>query len=450
MQAVLDKVVPAAPAHADFLTHALTPNQNAAIVAIHFVTMYLELSIYYGGALIFPYAGSSLVAVAGAILNRSAIKPAHISLLSIIILTVLLSALFASISGNVVLVEFLRSFAQFTVALLSAYSIFIVAVLSSPKRMVILFSLILGVIIVGAFSERFGPVRAFSDAFRALLYPKNLLYSADLRDVVSYGALRPRFLTREPSLVGIGAGLLVCMIFLLWRGPFLFKATGAIVVAFGCIFIMRSPTILFFAAIVLYGGIGLRPTTAGRLSWIYILAITIVFIATPFILIYGSGVAGVSDRSIFGGGSYVIRIFGPPLIWLETLQSDPLFGLGLGSFESLLPTARHAYAAHGILALFPDLKDERDGSFLISNGFWEYWIFLGLAGGSIIIVALFRLFRSFGISYVAFPFFASVVALQTFGGISAYRPWHMLFIFAAIAFIVERRQQSASPEHQLR
>lgn len=441
MLPLFDNVVPTPRANVTYLTHALTPNQNAGIVAMHFIAMYIELSIYSNGLLIFPYAGSSLLAIAGGILNRSAIKSGHISLIAFMILTVLLSTLIASMGGDVILFEFLRSFTQFVVALISAYCVFIAAILASRRRMVILFSLLLSAIVAGAFAERFAAVRAFSDAFRALLYPQNLLYSDDVRDVISYGALRPRFLTREPSLVGIGAGLLISMIFLLWKVSAFFRVLGALLVAFICIIVMRSPTILFFVMIVFFGTFAFRASSGFRISWIYMTVIIMSFMIPVFIFIYVIGLSGVAGTAILGGGSYVIRTFGPPLIWVETLKSHAFFGLGLGSFDALLPIARNAYAAHDILALFPHLTEERDGSFLISNGFWEYWIFLGLVGGSVVVASLFRLFRMFGICSASFPLFASIVALQTYGGISAYRPWHMLFMFAAIAFIVERDQR---------
>lgn len=438
MQLMTDNLTTAMPQRRAYLTHALTPNQNAGIIALHFVAMYLELSIYSGGSLIFPYAGSTLVAIVGAVVNRSAIKSNHLTVIMAVVSAVAVSSIFAAVSGNVVFSEFVRSFLQFITAIVSAYCIFLVFVLSSRKRLIFLLSLLLIIITVGAFLERFVAVRELSDAFRTWVYPQDLLYSSDSRDIASYGAVRPRFLAREPSIVGIGAGLLISTIFLLWEARPVFRVTGAFVAALICIVIMRTPTIIFFAAIVFYGAISLRPSITARLSWIWAVLFAAVLIGLSFALTYGSGLGGAGIRSVLGGGSYILRVFGPPLIWLETLRNDALFGLGLGSFDALLPLARHTYGVYGIFSLFPFLKNERNGAFLITNGFWEYWIFFGLVGGSLIIYFLFRLFRSFGLAFASFPFFAMLMALQTFGGISAYRPWHMLFVFAAIALIVQR------------
>lgn len=424
------------------LAHALSPNQNAGLIALHFVIMYLELSIYSGDSIIFPYFGATAFAIVGASLNRSAIKPQHLSMLVAVILAILLAGIGAATGGNVDLLEFLRSYFQLIAALVSGYCIFIIGILSSRDRLIKLLSAILIVIIVGSFLERFPIIRAVSDTVRLLLYPEKLLYNADYRDLVSYGAIRPRFFAREPSVVGIGAGLLITMIFLLIRARPMVKTLGALAVALVCIVIMRSPTIIVFVAIVGFGALALQPTATARFTWILGICLAIMLIGVSFLLLYGSGLSGIENRAILGGGSYVLRIFGPPLIWLETLRSDALFGLGLGSFDALWPMARRAYSAYEILALFPHLRAERDGAFLLSNGFWEYWIFFGLAGGTLIIALLFRLFRALGLLYASFPFFATMLALQNFGGISAYRPWHMLFIFAAIAFIIHRNDEA--------
>jgi len=340
MQTVTETLTRAAPQRTTYLAHALTPNQNAGIFALHFVTMYLELSIYIQNSLVFPYIGSTLLAVAGAVLNRSAIKPAHLSLLAAVIAIVAVAAFFAAIGGSIILLEFVRSFAQFVASIVSAYCIFVVGILSSRKRLIFWLTLLLGVIVIGAFLERYAPVKAFSDAVRTLIYPEALLYSADNRDVASYGAVRPRFLTREPSTVGIAAGLLIAMIFILAPVRDLYKIVGAFIVTGICIIVMRSPTIIFFAVIVLYSTIALKPTAVARISWLLATIGTALLIGASFLLVYGSGLTGLTNRAFLGGGSYALRIFGPPLIWLETLRNEPLFGLGIGSYDSLLPLAQ--------------------------------------------------------------------------------------------------------------
>lgn len=420
------------------LAHALSPNQNAAIVAMHFIAMYLELSIYWEQSLIFPYAGSTLIALIGAFANRSAVRSQHISTIGLFLFAVGIAAVPPTLFGHVDPLQFFRSYVQMIAATISGYCMFIVFILSSRRRLVQLMSIILTIIIVGSFLERFQIVRDASDAFRRLIYPKDLLYSADIRDIVSYGAIRPRFFSREPSIVGIGSGILISIIFLLIRARPAFKIGGALIVSLICIVIMRSPTIIFFTAVVCYGVLVLNRRVEGRYSWLFGFAILIALVAASFLLLYGAGLSGLSTRSILGGGSYVIRVFGPPLIWLESLRDHFFWGLGLGSFDTLLPLARQAYGAYDILALFPHIRDERDGAFLISNGFWEFWIFFGVAGGALLIFLLTRLFRQFGIARLPFPFVAWMLALQTFGGVSAYRPWHILFIFAALAFVIQR------------
>ncbi|WP_137869503.1 hypothetical protein [Sphingopyxis sp. 2PD] len=420
------------------LIHALSPNQNAAVVALHFVAMYLELSVYSVDSLIVPYAGSTLLAVVGGFLNRSAIKSVHVTIIGLFFLAVPMIAIVPTITGRVFIVEFLKSYAQLITAMVSAYCMFIIIILSSREKLIQYFSIILAVIVVGSFFERFDAVREISDAFREFLYPKNLLYSADIRDVASYGAVRPRFFAREPSVVGIGAGILIATIFLLLRTRFVFKVGGALIVSLICMVVMRSPTIIFFTAAVFYGALALRPGERGKYSWLAGVGMVVGLLAMSFLLVYGTGLSGLSTRSILGGGSYVLRVFGPPLIWLESLRDNFLFGLGLGSFDALLPLARKAYGSYDIIALFPYIRTQRDGAFLISNAFWEYWIFFGVLGGTVLVILLARLFRVFGIQRLAFPFVAWLLALQTFGGVSAYRPWYILFTFAAVAFVAQK------------
>jgi hypothetical protein len=416
---------------------------NSYLFTLHFVAMYLELSIYVDNRIFFPYAGATIIALIGAVFNFSQIRSRDIFSIFIIIFMIAASSGISALGGYYSMYEFLPSFSQILVSIFSAYFMFIVLINSDLKRTSNFLIALLFFVIAGSFAEKIPQFQSLSDDFRRLIYPENLLYFSESRDIESYGAIRPRLFTREPSLVGIAAGILITMIFLLSKKGTIYRIIIALFSTLACAYVTRSPTLIIFWIIVVYGSIALRPDKLGHRSWLVGLAMAFTIVFLSFSLTFGGGLSRIDNDSILGGGSYILRIFGPPLIWLESLKQDPFFGLGLGSFDVLLPIAQRAYADFEILSFFPHLRDVDDGAFLISNALWEFLIFFGLLGSLLTIISLIRLFWILGVARLSFPFFAAFLAFQTFGGISAYRPWHILFVFAAIALIKERDFASA-------
>lgn len=89
------------------------------------------------------------------------------------------------------------------------------------------------VILVGCLLEAYGGLRPISDAVRKMLYSKSL-YENDLRDVLFYNRVRPKFFASEPASVALCYTLFA----FLWlvASPWRWKPPASVgLIAAGCL-----------------------------------------------------------------------------------------------------------------------------------------------------------------------------------------------------------------------
>lgn len=410
---------------------------NLALVVLAFVLIYLEVSIWSGGELLFPNIGGFAVAILSFLLNSKSItRKAVSSLLLILVLAALLTGAAAFIGGSFY-ASMWRSFAQFAASLISAYGIYLATINSERRMLAAVFFAFFWMIVIGSLLETTGWLAGLSERARQALYAGDFLYSADFRDLVTYGGFRPRFFAREPSLVGISAGFALVGWILTSRFPANIKILLTVVSVAIAILVVKSPTVAFFGAIALCGIVLTGPGSELTRSLSKPVFVTVLggFILFVPIIQWFSLLTGGRLQDFLAGGSFYVRMIGPPQVAFEVWWNSPLVGYGLGGFDALFDTVRRVYSALGVFARYHWLADEVDARNMLSNAFWEYWIFFGLAGGIALLFPLRRFLLSLGLTSTLFPFLAITITLQTFGGLTILRASYFFLTYAAIAMV---------------
>src|SRR4030095_10514986 len=89
---------------------------------------------------------------------------------------------------------------QLTYSLAVGYALFLTVKRAARRQIARLFLAFALVIMVGCVLEAYGGFRPISDAVRKVLYSKGV-YENDLRDLLFYNRIRPKFFASEPASV---------------------------------------------------------------------------------------------------------------------------------------------------------------------------------------------------------------------------------------------------------
>ena len=312
------------------------------------------------------------------------------------------------------------------------YAVFLGLSVMGQRKTSRMFMAILLLLIVGSLLELYGGLRPVSDAFRRAANTWRAIYDSDARDLSNYGGLRPNFFASEPSVLGILAGYSLLFWFLsssTFRSRRLAIAAVLAMLAFA---IIRSPTVLVCLAAVVFFYFSERfagpKLSRARCAALGSCALLLNLLAPVMI---------AATTEYGQTGSFLLRALGPPIVAGAVLQDSPLFGVGLGGREALMKGVLSGYSSSGAFAQFPHLWEgavsgTMSTNHLITNQFWEFWIYFGLAGGVLMIFAIWRVLGRLRVPNRSLVLCASALILTTSGGINAPMGWVGMFSIAVL------------------
>lgn len=410
-----------------------------SLFMINYISYYLEISIYSDNEIVFPNVVSFIIGFIVFCFNINKINRGVIHSIIYILVIVIIGILISSLETGVYLKK-ISSLLQITAVLISGIGIYILSIKIGRRSISRIFCCIFFVILLGSLFEIYGGLRGVSDSVRLALYSRYAIYGDTIRDLSVYGAVRPNFFGREPSLVGVNIGFALAMWFLTnthvspSRRVFgLMAATAA------ALFVTRSPTVLFFAVTAISGLIFFPRSGSSRKLLCAITSAAIILFCFMFIpvLTLLNGISGGGLDFIMMGRSFFIRQVLPPITAVAVVSDNPIFGVGIGAFDTLDEVIEGVFARSGVLSIFPDLIGVTNSKFLVSNAFWEYWMFFGIGGGAVIFILIRGLLRSLSIA-TNFPILAMMLAAQNFGGVVAYRIWFFFFMYSSAVSLINR------------
>jgi len=406
--------------------------------------IYLDVAVHLPGGV--PVPAILAGATGGLLLLKHAGRISERQVLALVgvVVVLLLSTLTAPDYGY--LRERFKGVIQFAYSLTIGYGFFIAAAQYDRDRLARPFLWFCLVIVAGCALENFVPaVRNLSDGFRSVAFSSSNVYSADLRDQILYGRIRPKLFTSEPSAVTFAYTLFAFVWYVLstarWK---LFGFLGFLTAGY---LLMRGPSLLLgFATIPLYE-ILLAPRRGPPENVRYdTAAIMRSTTAAAFLAVGGVFAAAtlyqerIADILSGQDPSFFSRIIAPALTAFKVVAEHPVSGAGLTGWEYIETIVQQIYAASD--ALSTDYYFDNAATAL-TNFFWLHWIFLGLFWGVVLLLALSFFLRALGAPSLLFCWTVWAVFGQSSGGYVDPRTWIVLILACAASVIADRDARMA-------
>ena len=202
---------------------------------------------------------------------------------------------------------------QLTYSMVIGYALFLTVVEGNRAQVAALFLTISLIILIGCLLEDYGGLRPISDEVRKVLYSRGV-YENDLRDLMFYNRIRPKFFASEPSSVTFcyTRFTFVWLVVSQWRH----KIPVYIALAGLGMFAMPGPTLLLMVLLILPYMLFLTSRVGGRLSGlkvahvVFVAAICLVVFAVAAQLLFADR---LRQTSAGNDPSFFYRVQGPAL-----------------------------------------------------------------------------------------------------------------------------------------
>jgi hypothetical protein len=408
---------------------------DIALVCLFLFGIYTTYTINLSDKLPVPSAPSG---VAGLVLlwrRRVHINSRALGTLLVVLLVYLVSILVAPDISF--LPRRLNGFVQLTYSLVIGYGLFLTLVKANARQVSTLFLVLTLVLLIGCLLETYGGLRPLSDAVRARIYPTRGLYENDLRDLIIYNRVRPKFFASEPSSVTFCFSVFAFIWLVTSRWRFKFPLyLGLLGVG---VFAMPGPTVLLLLLLVLPFMLFLDSRRGGRLSVPRFLQVGIVALlcAAAFVMLAPS-LFKERVREIEAGNdpSFFYRVQGPALAAITVMRHHPVTGAGLTGepfIESDVLTTYVKSPHYSMRWVLVTPATE-----LLINYFWLHWIYLGAVFGLLAMLAVTRWLVVLGVPSPAFCWVVWAILGQASGAYVGPACWAILYLAGAAAILHQR------------
>jgi hypothetical protein len=420
---------------------ALTPTRldllDCALIGLFLLGLYTNYTIQIAAKVPFPSLPTGIAGILLLWRRRDLIRPAHLAGLVSILLLYLISILCAT---NI---EFLprrtNGLIQLTYSITIGYALFLTVTQGTRQQIARLFLGFSLVILIGCLLEAYAGLRPVSDAVRNVLYSKGI-YENDLRDVLFYGRVRPKFFASEPASVTFCYTLFtfIWMVVSPWRWK-LPVYVGLIALG---LFAMPGPTLLLMLLLVLPYVLFLASRRRGRLDparFMVVACVALLFLGVFVVLAQSLFPVRLEEITSGNDPSFFYRVRGPALAGLQTMAHYPFAGAGLTGEPFIENDVTNFYVrSAGYSAGWQAVSPATE---LLINYFWLHWIYLGVVWGLIIIAALTAWLRVLGVLSPAFCWMAWAILGQASGAYVGPTCWAVLFLAGAAAVLHQRSEQ---------
>ena len=407
---------------------------DVALIVIFLIGLYTNYTIMVSQKVPFPSIPSG---VAGLLLlwrRRNSITPRALAGLMAVLLLFLASVL---LTVNVsYLQRHSNGLIQLTYSILIGYGLFLTVVWASRRQMAGLFLAFTLVILAGCLLETYAGLRPISDAARKVLYSKGV-YENDLRDLLFYNKVRPKFFASEPASVTFCYTLFTFLWLVVseWR----WKLLGYLGLVAAGLTAMPGPTLLLLLLLLLPYLLFLDSRRGGRLDVGRFLVVTlaaIVFVCAFAFLAQTLFPHRLEAVTSGNDPSFFYRVQGPALAGIDIMNRYPIAGAGITG-EPVIEREitnlyiRSRYYSAGWQIVSPSTE-------LLINYFWLHWIYFGVVWGVMILAAVTVWLRVLGVPSIAFCWVTWAIMGQAAGAYVGPTCWAVLFLSAAAAILHQR------------
>jgi hypothetical protein len=292
------------------------------------------------------------------------------------------------------------------------------------------------VILIGCLLEGHAGFRPVSDAVRKVLYSKGI-YENDLRDLLFYNRVRPKFFASEPASVTFCYTLFafLWMVISSWR----FKLVAYLGLIGLGLFAMPGPTLLLGLLLVLPYMLFLVSRNSGRLDvgrFLLVACVAAVFGCAFLVLVETLFPARFEEAMSGNDPSFFYRVRGPALAGIAIMKEYPFAGAGLTGEPFIETGVTNVYLrSSGFSAGWAVVSPATE---LLINYFWLHWIYLGMIWGIIVLVAVTGWLRVLGVPSPAFCWTVWAILGQASGAYVGPTCWAVLFLAGAAAVLHQR------------
>jgi hypothetical protein len=412
---------------------------DRALICLFLLGLYTNFTIQISTKVPFPSAPAG---VAGLILLwRRRDRITSKTLGWFILVVVLYTASVLSATDISYLSRRTNGLIQLTYSLTIGYALYLTVAQATRSQIATLFLAFALVIAIGCLLETYAGLRPISDAVRNVIYSRGV-YENDLRDLVLYNRVRPKFFASEPSSVTFCYALL-CFLWVVisrWRWKLLFYLG---LVGLG-LFAMPGPTLLLMLVLIMPYMLFLASRKHGRLDFgrLLLVACLSLFSLIAFVVLAKVLFPVRLAEALSGNDpSFFYRVRGPALAAREILTQYPFAGAGLTGEPFIegrvtnLYLRSPAYSAHWQVVT--------PATELLINYFWLHWIYLGLVWGAIITTAVTLWLRALGVPSFSFCWMAWAILGQASGAYVGPTCWAVMFLCAAAAVLHQRPERPA-------
>jgi hypothetical protein len=407
---------------------------DMALICVFLIGLYTHYTIMISAKVPFPSVPSG---AAGLILlwrrRHQITEKAFIGYLCILFLYVVSILLAPNVSF---LSRRLNGLIQLTYSITIGYALFLTVVQARQSQIAGLFLTVSLIILIGCLLESYTGLREISDRVRQAIYPSGV-YENDLRDMILYHRVRPKFFASEPSSVTFCFSLFTFIWFVVsrWRWKILLYVA---LVALG-LFAMPGPTLLLMFVLILPYMLFLASRHDGRLSFLRLFKVVIVaaFFLAAFVVI-GQSVFHKRFQEAASGNdpSFFYRVQGPAIAAREIMRDYPITGSGLTGEPFIEKRVTNIYVRSSAYSAHWQVVSP--ATELLINYFWLHWIYLGLFFGVVITAALTSWLFVLGIPSVAFCWMVWTILGQASGAYVGPTCWAVMFLAGAAAILQQR------------
>jgi hypothetical protein len=335
----------------------------------------------------------------------------------------------------------LNGLIQLTYSIIISFALFLTVTQGSRKQIAILFLSCALFVAIGCLLETYGGLRPVSDAVRRVLYNRGL-YDGDLRDILYYDQVRPKFFASEPASVTFCYTLLTFLWFVIsrwrWKLPFYLSLFGLGILA------MPGPTLLLMLALVVPYILFLASRRGGRLNLARLLPLAVLATISVGVFLVVASVAfpnrGKNARSGDDPSTFY-RVRGPAMAGVDIMTAYPFAGAGLTGEPFIERRVTNLYIRSPYYsARWAVVTPATE---LLINYFWLHWIYLGIVMGAFVTAALTAWLLSLGVPSPAFCWIVWAILGQASGAYVGPTCWAVLFLAGAAAIMNQRVEPDA-------
>ncbi len=411
---------------------------DVLLICLFMIGIYTNFTIQISAKVPFPSIPSGLAGLVLLWRRRDRLSPGAfgglLGLLALYLASIFCASNFDYLSRRT------NGLIQLSYSLLIGYALFLTVTQGTRAQISAIFLTFAVVILTGCFLEDYAGLRPISDAVRGVLYSHGI-YENDIRDMLLYRRIRPKFFASEPASVTFCYSLFTFVWFIVsrWR----LKLVIYIALVGLGLFAMPGPILLLMLVLIVPYMMFMTGRRNGRLDAAHVLKVGIaaIFFLAAFVFLMQALFPERLEQAVSGNDpSFFYRVRGPAIAAREILKDYPFAGAGITGEPFIEDRVTNVYLRSP--AYSAGWQVVKPATELLINYFWLHWIYFGVVWGTILFAAVTWWMKKLGMPSAAFCWVVWSILGQASGAYVGPLCWAVIFLTGAASVVLQREQVS--------